>query len=258
MPRLIPSVVLLAGLGFGCTSTHPPLRAPTDVSTEWNDALEFVPTQCGPEGSRLFVSATELTVSQYRKVWSAIGPDAPSPASCMSLEYPEGLSQNDLPMGCINFNTAEEIARVAERILHIRSPTEMESHEVRLPTLNEWKCFVGDSNATCTDANLFDRTRAEEVWLSDSLRERALECSDGFPRLSPVGALQSNELGLHDTIGNVWEWVTDPPSMVGGSMLVDKNTIGVMESASDREALAVEHIAVGVRLVYAPTQRTGK
>ena len=83
----------------------------------------------------------------------------------------------------------------------------------RLPTEAEWeyaarggtsgKFIRGDDPATiCAYAN----HRAAD----SSADTRNTACADGFPdEASPVGSLEPNGYGLHDMLGNVWEWVED-------------------------------------------------
>jgi len=86
----------------------------------------------------------------------------------------------------------------------------------RLPTEAEWEyaaragsttayAWGEDENDGCRAANYYDEAAAG----SFTFGWRPAMCSDGHAHLAPVGSLAANAFGLHDMIGNVWEWTQD-------------------------------------------------
>ena len=86
----------------------------------------------------------------------------------------------------------------------------------RLPSETEWEysaragstgIYGWGSNIDngCTRANLYDRSARRHLDFGWS----HADCDDGFKELAPVGRLQPNAFGLHDMVGNVWEWNAD-------------------------------------------------
>ncbi len=80
-----------------------------------------------------------------------------------------------------------------------------------LPTEAEWEFAarggLDGAEFAWGDEFMPDGKHMANTWQGEFPRQNL--CADGFERTSPVTSFPANGYGLHDMIGNVWEWTTD-------------------------------------------------
>jgi formylglycine-generating enzyme required for sulfatase activity len=174
--------------------------------------LAFVPALFSRSGQRedighpFALARYEVTRGEYAAFARATGRDAAkcrepkSPLSVLrKLSWREpGFEQNDShPAVCVSWADANAYAQWLGARTHAR---------YRLPSRTEWvhaTRWNAASLGICAQGDLADDKRALFS------RGQATACSDGFAYTAPVGQFKPNQIGIHDLVGNVSEWMRD-------------------------------------------------
>lgn len=140
-----------------------------------------------------------------------------------------GFSQQDSePVVCVSWDDAQAYATWL---------TGKTGRQYRLPNEAEWeyaarggttgsRFWAGGSAATCKFASV-----ADNAFKSVARGMPSFPCADGHPYTAPVGRYAANAYGLHDMLGNVWEWVEDcwNPGYAGAPAKAEPRATGTCE-----------------------------
>jgi formylglycine-generating enzyme required for sulfatase activity len=163
----------------------------------------------------LAVSRYEITKAQFARFADETGHEG---AGCQIYDgswrpddkrnwQAPGFEQDDThPVTCISWNDAQT---------YLRWLADKTGRKYRLLSASEWEyaaragianngTTVVDPTRVCESANVADRSTIATYPGWD-----IFDCRDDFVHTAPVGSFQANAFGLHDMIGNVFEWVTD-------------------------------------------------
>jgi formylglycine-generating enzyme required for sulfatase activity len=121
-----------------------------------------------------------------------------------------GFEQTDRdPVVCVSWDDAKAyVAWLSETTTgrRYRLPSEAEweyAARAKTATMRPWG-DDRDNRAGCAYANGADLTAKDKLGWSPTM-----DCRDGQVYTAPVGSYSANDFGLHDVIGNAWEWVED-------------------------------------------------
>jgi formylglycine-generating enzyme required for sulfatase activity len=112
----------------------------------------------------------------------------------------------DDPVVCVSWRDAQAyVAWLSQRTgERYRLPTEAEwEYAARAGSMTQF-AWGDDEAGACAQANVYDQSGRDPA-----RRTPVAPCDDGQPRVAVVGSLAPNAFGLHDMIGNVWEWTQD-------------------------------------------------
>ena len=111
------------------------------------------------------------------------------------------------PVVCVSWNDAKAYVRWLGRKTGqaYRLPSEAEWEYAARAGTTAARHWGEDADLACGYGNVHDRTSKAE----NGFTYKPHKCDDGYAKTAPAGSFRANGFGLHDVLGNVWEWVED-------------------------------------------------
>lgn len=139
----------------------------------------------------------EVTNAQYRMF---------KPEHSSGAYEANTLDDDNQPVGNVSWNDA---------VAYSKWLSKRSGRTYRLPTEAEWEYAArggtggrnfwdNDPDGPCRSANGADLT-AKSQWPAWT----TTNCNDGYKVAAPVGSFKPNAFGVHDMMGNAWEWTGD-------------------------------------------------
>ncbi len=122
-----------------------------------------------------------------------------------------GFAQTgDDPVVCVNRADAQAYAAWLSRLTGFayRLPSEAEWEYAARAGATSLRTWGDEREGACVHANVAD-TSFPDVLRGERTPTLVFGCTDGHAYAAPVGRFRANAFGLHDVLGNVWEFVAD-------------------------------------------------
>jgi formylglycine-generating enzyme required for sulfatase activity len=178
---------------------------PVEVTNAVGMTLVLVPPgrfEMGPNGSKyrvtlakpFYIGATEVTLGQYRRFKPGHRVEGAADAFNADDRPAAMVSWDDARAFCTWLSSQPEEAKAGRAYA--------------LPTEPRWEWAARAGTATARYFGETDKGQAKFSWFNHTYTPNPKAEADGRGR-QPVGRLPANAWGLHDTLGNVWEWCGD-------------------------------------------------
>jgi len=154
-----------------------------------------------------YLGKYEVTFNEYDVFATVTGRTKPND---------EGWGRGDRPVINVSWDDALAYTKwLSENTnMHYRLPSEAEWEYAARATTKKPRYWSekppNEPDAACSYANVFDTKNKAVIKARYSYIDwDAFKCGDEFPFTAPVGKFLANQWGLHDMLGNVWEWTED-------------------------------------------------